>query len=123
MPQRPEHAPAGFRLMRYFTLATAVAFIAAGVTLYFLQRAEETFFAEVQREQSRFFRQAQEELARQHEEAARATLLAVHEANHVNLTRVVANLMWDSDIAPFMAAAQGVRIDECLALPRSEELV
>lgn len=117
MPDRTEHAPAGFRLMRYFTLATAVAFIAAGVTLYFLQRGEETFFAEVQREQSRFFRQAQEELARQHEEAARATLLAVHEANHVNLTRVVANLMWVSDIAPFMAAAQGVRIDACLALP------
>lgn len=113
----PEHAPAGFRLMRYFTLATAVAFIAAGVALYFLQRGEEDFFAEVQREQSAFFRKAQDELARQHEEAARATLLAVHEANHITMTRVVANLMWDSDIAPFIAAAQRVRIDECLALP------
>lgn len=110
-------APAGFRLMRYFTLSTALAFIAVGGMLFFLQRGEETFFAEVQQQQAQFLRQAQAELAKQHEEAARATMLAVHEANHVTMTRVVANLMWDSDIAPFIAAAQGVRIDECATLP------
>lgn len=113
----PHPAPAGFRLMRYFTLSTALAFIAVGVVLYFLQRGEEAFFAEVQQQQAKFLRQAQAELATQQEEAARATMLAVHEANHVTMTRVVANLMWDSDIAPFIAAAQQVRIDECAALP------
>lgn len=112
-----ENAPAGFRLMRYFTLATAVAFVAVGMALYFLQRGEEQFFARVQQEQSAFFRQAQDELARQHEEAARSTMLAVHQANHVTLTRLVANLMWDSDFAPYIAQVQKVRIDACLALP------
>lgn len=113
----PHTAAAGFRLMRYFTLSTATAFIAVGVTLYFLQRGEEAFFDQVQQQQAAYFQQAQEELARQHEEAARATMLAVHEANHVTLTRLVSNLMWDSDIAPFMDAAQRVRIADCVSLP------
>ena len=117
MPLRPEHTRAGVRLMRYVLLATAVAFVGVGVALVFLLRSHETFIAEAQREHSRLFRQAQEALARQQEDAARATLLAVHEAHHVNLTRAVANLMWDGDIAPLMAAAQGVRIDGCLGLP------
>lgn len=113
----PHPAAAGFRLMRYFTLSTALAFIAVGAALYFLQRGEEAFFDQVQQQQAAYFRQAQQELARQHEEAARATMLAVHEANHVTLTRLVANLMWDSDIAPFIAAAQRVQIAQCAALP------
>src|SRR3990167_8623589 len=113
----PHTAAAGFRLMRYFTLSTATAFIAVGAALYFLQRSEEAFFDQVQQQQAAYFRQAQEELARQHEEAALATMLAVHEANHVTLTRLVANLMWDSDIAPFMGAAQRVRIADCVSLP------
>lgn len=113
----PTTAAAGFRLMRYFTLSTALAFIAVGATLYFLQRGEEAFFDQVQQQQAAYFREAQQELARQHEEAARATMLAVHEANHVTLTRLVANLMWDSDIAPFIATAQRVQIAECAALP------
>jgi signal transduction histidine kinase len=113
----PHTAAAGFRLMRYFTLSTATAFIAVGVTLYFLQRGEEAFFDQVQREQAVYFRQAQNELARQHEEAARATMLAVHESNHITMARLVANMMWESDIAPFMNAAQRVRIADCVSLP------
>ncbi|WP_298834223.1 histidine kinase dimerization/phospho-acceptor domain-containing protein [uncultured Piscinibacter sp.] len=113
----PHTAPAGFRLMRYFTLSTAVAFVTVGAVLYFLQRNEEAFFAQVQREQAAFFRQAQDELAQQHEEASRATLLAVHEANHVNLTRLVANMLWASDFGPFLAASQRLPVAPCLALP------
>jgi signal transduction histidine kinase len=113
----PDTAAAGFRLMRYFTLSTAMAFIAVGSALYFLQRGEEAFFDQVQRQQAAYFRQTQEELAGQHEDAALATMLAVHEANHVTLTRVVANLMWDTDIAPFLAATQRVPIADCVSLP------
>ncbi len=86
----------GFRLMRYFTITTLIAFVAVGVALVVLQRMEEVFFDKVQREQGAFFAEAQAQLARQHEEAARASLLAVHEASHVNLTLVVANLLWSS---------------------------
>ena len=96
--RRPGAQPAGFRLMRYFTLTTLLAFAAVAVSLFFLQRMEEDFFAQVQKEQAAFFAQAQDELAQQHQEAARSSLLAVHEANHVNLSRMVANMLWTSEI-------------------------
>ncbi|MFZ2650733.1 MAG: HAMP domain-containing sensor histidine kinase [Burkholderiaceae bacterium] len=108
--------PGGFRLMRYFTMMTLVAFAAVALALYFLQRMEITFFEQVQHEQGAFFAQAQAELARQHEGAARSSLLAVHEAGHVNLTRVVANLLWDTDFAPFVARAQRLAVDQCRAI-------
>jgi signal transduction histidine kinase len=114
--RRPGAPAAGFRLMRYFTLTTLVAFAAVAVSLFFLQRMEEDFFAQVQKEQAAFFAEAQDELARQHQEAARSSLLAVHEASHVNLTRMVANMLWASDFAPFLAAAQRFPIDACKAL-------
>ena len=105
--------PAGFRLIRYFTLATLIAFAAVGLALYFLQRNEIVFFAQVQRDQGVFLAQAQAELARQHQRAARASLLAVHEASHVTLTRLVSNLLWESDFGPFVQAAQRVPVDHC----------
>ncbi len=105
----------GFRLMRYFMLTTLVAFVGAAVALLALQRNETEFFSQVQAEQRDFFRRAQALLARQNEAAAGDSLLAVHEASHANLTRVVANLMWDSDIAPFVARAQAVPVADCRA--------
>lgn len=112
----PGAAPPGFRLMRYFTITTLLAFAAVAVVLFVLQRGEERFFADVQKEQAEFFAQAQARLARQHEEAARNSLLAVHEASHVNLTRLVANTLWASDFAPLVAQAQRLPVDACLAL-------
>ncbi|MFO1327120.1 MAG: hypothetical protein U1F56_07160 [Rubrivivax sp.] len=106
-------APGAFRLMRYFTIATLVAFVAVAAVLLFLQRGEEVFFDQVQREQRDTFAQAQATLARQHEAAARASLLAVHEASHVNLTRLVANLLWRSDFGPFVEQVQRVTPEAC----------
>ena len=113
-------APAGpgrFRLMRFYTTTTLLVFAAAAVALVLLQRKEEVFFAEVQLEQRQFFAKAQAELAQQNEQAARTSLLAVHEASHINLTRLVANTMWDSDFAPLVAAAQRIDVETCRALP------
>ncbi len=112
--------PAGsFRLMRYFTVTTLVAFVAVALLLYFLQRGEETYFESVQRDQAVFVSQAQAQLARQRDETARASLMAVHEASHVNLTRVVANMLWSSDFAPLVAAAQRLPVADCRALPEA----
>jgi signal transduction histidine kinase len=118
-----ENPPGGFRLLRYFTLATLVAFAAVALALFFLQRMEEDFFEQVQHEQAKFMADAQALLARQHEEAARSSLLDVNEASHVNLTRLVANMLWQSDIAPFVAAAQRLSIDACRALPVDSAMV
>jgi signal transduction histidine kinase len=99
--------------MRYFTLATLGVFAAAGVALFLLQRMEERFFEQVQRQQQVLFAKSQIELARQNERAARESLVAVHEAGHVTLTRVVANLLWASDFAPLVARAQALSIEPC----------
>lgn len=106
-----------FRLMRYFTLASLAAFVIVGVVLYFLQHAEITFFAQVQREQGDFFARAQSDLATKQDQAARASLIALHEAGHVTLTRVVGNVLWDSRIAPLVARAQAISAASCRSLP------
>lgn len=115
-------APASdFRLLRYFTITTLVAFVTVGAVLFALQRNEEAFFAQVQREQRDFFAQAQAKLARQQEEAALKSLLAVHEASHLNLTLLVGNLLWKSHFGPFVARAQALPVQRCRALPGAEE--
>ncbi|NMF89742.1 sensor histidine kinase [Aromatoleum petrolei] len=124
LPPRPARSLAGepvrhFRLMRYFTLASLVAFVVVGVVLYFLQRSEITFFAEVQREQGEFFSRAQTDLAAKQDQAARASLVALHEASHVTLTRVVGNVLWDTHIAPFAARAQAISAAPCRSVPPS----
>ena len=110
---KPGNDAGRFRLLRYFTVTTLVAFAGVGMALYTLQRMEERFFDQVQREQTAFFVQAQTQLGMQHEAAARDSLLTVHESNHVNLTRLVANMLWDTDFAPFVAGAQRLSIDHC----------
>ena len=110
----------GFRLIRYFTIATLIAFLTVGAAIWLLQHMEEVFFADVQREQAMFFTQAQAELARQHEEAARADLMHGHEANHVNLTLLMANMLWADDIAPLVAAAQRIDVEPCRALSAAD---
>ncbi len=110
----PQPAAAGrFRLLRSFTWASLVAFAATGLALYVLERQEERFFAEVQRIQTGFFAQVQGELAHEQESAARENLVSVHEAGHVNLARLFANVLWESDFAPFVARARGVSVDRC----------
>ena len=113
MPDQASASTGRFRLMRFYTLSTLLVFAAAGIALYLLQRGEEKFFAQVQQEQREFFTQAQAELARQNAEAARRSLLAVHEASHVNLTQLVANTVWDSDFAPLVATAQRIAVEGC----------
>ena len=115
--QQARDAVRHFRLMRYFTLASLVAFVTVAVVLYFLQRGEITFFAQVQREQGDFFARAQKNLAAKQDQAARASLISLHEASHVTLTRVVGNVLWDSYIAPFAARAQAISAAPCRSLP------
>lgn len=112
-----ERRAGGFRLMRYFTTTTLVAFAAVALTLFFLQRMEEDFFEQVQREHLAYLAQSQTQLVRQNEDAARRSLLAEHEASHVTLAQLVANMLWSSDIAPFVAQARQVPIEHCRAVP------
>ena len=105
-----------FRLMRYYLLATLVAFAAVAGTLYLLQRFEEAFFESVQRGQETFLAQAQADLLRRSEESARGNLMLVHEAGHLNLTRLMAKMLWSTDVAPFVAGAKAIAVDHCRAI-------
>lgn len=111
--------PERFRLAHYFTITMLAAFAIIGAMLVLLQYRETEFFDKVQRDQHAFFVQAQAGLGRQNEQAARATLLAVHEAAHVTLTRVVANMLWASDFGPFVARVTALPIEHCRALPKA----
>jgi signal transduction histidine kinase/ActR/RegA family two-component response regulator len=106
-----------FRLLRYFSVAGLASFMIVGVVLYFLQAGEITFFSEVQRGQSEFFRDAQSELLRQTEQAARAGLVETQEAANVNLSKLFANVLWDSDFAPFLARIQTLPANSCAPPP------
>lgn len=116
-PGASSGAAGPFRLLRYFMLATAGVFVAVGAALLLLQHGEERFFEQVQQRERAFFARAQAELARQNEAAARASLLAVHEAAHVTLTRVVGNLLWTSHVAPVLARAQALPVEPCRRAP------
>ena len=111
----------GFRLLRYFTIASLIAFAVVGIVLYVLQTGEEEFFESVQKDQAAFFSRAQSELSREQENTQRIELQAVHEAGHVNLTQLLANTLWETNFAPLLAKAQQLPIDHCRAIGQGRE--
>jgi len=110
--------PARFRLMQYFVVTSLIAFTLVGIALFFLERAESTFFAHAQQEQGAFFGQAQDEFVREQKKAARANLLADHEGDHLTLARILANALWEPHFAPLVARAQSIPVDSCRGLPQ-----
>ena len=105
----------GFRLVRYFTVASLTAFLLVVAPLLYFEFRGSDFFKQVAQEQSAFFKQGQDDFAQQHDAAAHADLLSVHEAGNVNLTRLFANALWEKDFAPFVAKAQRIPVDQCRA--------
>jgi signal transduction histidine kinase/ActR/RegA family two-component response regulator len=116
-PSAPDAPPAPvatrFRLLRYYSVAGLSSFLTVGVVLYFLQAGEISFFSEVQRGQSAFFRDAQTEVLLQTEQAARTGLVETQEAANVRLSTLFANVLWDSDFAPFLARVRSLAADAC----------
>lgn len=102
-----------FRLTRYFAFTSLVAFVAMGAALLFLERQENAYFTRVQGEQAQRFARLQEEAGRQQQTLLRAELLRVHEAGHVNLTRLFANVLWNGEFSPYAAGATRALVDAC----------
>lgn len=122
--------PRPFQLTRYFTLTSLAAFAVLGAALLLVQRAEESYFESVQGERGAFLGKVQADLLQEQKDAARASLVAAHEAGHVALARVFANALWASHLGKLVGQAQAVEpcsrtaetaltLAECEALVRS----
>ena len=102
-----------FQLSRYFTIASLVAFALLGAALVLMQGYEERSFERVQRERNALFARMQADLLQEQKDAARASLVAAHEAGHVALARVFANALWTSHLAQLVAQAQSFPVTTC----------
>lgn len=77
---------AGFRLVRYFTVASLAAFVLVAAPLLYFELRENDFFKQVQQEQNAFFAQVQNSFVQQHDAATRGDLVMMYEAGNANLT-------------------------------------
>ncbi len=113
-PPRPP-APS-FRLVRYFAVASLAVFLPVAATLLYFDDQKDNLFKQVHRQQDAFFAQMQESFVQRHDAAAPDYLVRVHEAGTVNLTRMLANALWEKDFAAFVAKAQYIPVDQCHAI-------
>jgi C4-dicarboxylate-specific signal transduction histidine kinase len=107
-----------FRLVRYFSIAAFAAFLTVATVLYVLEQREIEYFRQVQQSQKDFVAQVQENLAHEQEITARRDLLIVHEAGHVNMTKLLANALWTTHVAPLVSKAEKISTEHCHPLGR-----
>jgi diguanylate cyclase (GGDEF)-like protein/PAS domain S-box-containing protein len=114
----PQVAPpaSGFRLLRYFTLASLAAFVLVAAPLMYLGKIGDDYFHQALQEQSAFFAQVQDDFARQQNETALRDLQTILEAGSINLTQLFANALWEKNFAPLVAKAQRFPADHCRAI-------
>lgn len=106
-----------FQLVRYFTIASLGMFTLVALALFYFEREQRASLKAVHQQQAIFFKDVQDAFAKQQEETARRDLLAIHEAGNFNLTRLLANTLWERDFAPFVAKAQNIPLDVCREFP------
>jgi len=121
MTAPPQPPAPGFRLVRYFAVASFAVLLPVAATLLYFDHQEDELFKQVQREQHAFSAQMQESFVQRHDAAAPDYLLRVYEAGNVNLARLFANALWDRDFAPFVAKAQRIPVDRCRAIAAGKD--
>ncbi|MBT9466201.1 HAMP domain-containing sensor histidine kinase [Hydrogenophaga sp.] len=106
-----------FRLTRYFTVTSLVAFGVVAATLMFFEHRQSNFFQEVQINEAQTLSEIQADFVTRADSVARRDLLAVNEQGNVNLTRLFSNALWASDLTPYLAEIGSVNFDHCRAMP------
>lgn len=106
-----------FRLTRYFTVTSLVAFGVVAATLMYFEHRQSTFFQEVQTNEAQTLSGIQTDFVTRADAVARRDLLAVNEQGNVNLTRLFSNALWTSDLTPYLAEIGSVDFAPCKAMP------
>lgn len=105
-----------FNLLRYFLLTSLPLFVVVLIYINQHESGQRDFFNQIQVEQHAFVSDIQAGFAKTQEEEAHKALLAIHEAGNVNITRLFANSLWESDFGPFVASAQAFDVTHCRAI-------
>jgi len=116
----PPNPRSRFQLLRYVVLMSLTAIVVFAPLMYLTKYLEEMFFADVQQEQLSYFGEVQTDFMREHDLTREGEMLKVHEAGHVNLAHVFANMLWEETFMPFVKRAQLVPIDHCRELVGSQ---
>ncbi|MFW2356261.1 sensor histidine kinase [Hydrogenophaga sp.] len=106
-----------FRLTRYFTATSLVAFGVVTTTLMYFEHRQSSFFQEVQTNEAQILNDIQSDFVNRADAVARRDLLAVNEQGNVNLTRLFSNALWTSDLTPYLAEIGSVDFALCRAMP------
>ena len=105
-----------FSLLRYFLIASTVSFALVAITLVLFENRQSDDFKRAQAAAARYFETTLSDFAKRHDQNQQRDLLAIHESGNVNLTRVLANSLWEKDFAPFVAVASQIAVDQCRAI-------
>ncbi len=69
--------PGTFRLTRYFTITSLIAFLVVALALTYFSRQQMSFSPQIQQQQAALVTQEQEVFAKQQDELARKDLLGI----------------------------------------------
>ena len=105
-----------FRLTRYFTVTSLVAFGVVAATLMYFEHRQSSFFQEVQSNEAQMLSGIQSDFVTRADAVARRDLLAVNEQGNVNLTRLFSNALWASDLTPYFGEIGSVDFAPCRAM-------
>lgn len=106
-----------FRLTRYFTVTSLVAFGVVATTLMYFEHRQSSFFQDVQTREAEMLSGIQSDFVTRADAVARRDLLAVNEQGNVNLTRLFSNALWASEITPYFAEIGSIDFAPCRAMP------
>ncbi len=105
-----------FKLVNYFSIASAGMFLPMAFALYYFVTQQSGFFDQVQARQLAVVSNLQNAFAQQLEHVSRRDLLAIQESGNVNLTLLFSNALWDDYIAPFVAEVTKIPVDHCIVM-------
>ena len=106
-----------FRLTRYFTATSLVAFGVVAATLMYFEHRQSNFFQTVQTSSAQMLSGIQSDFVTRADAVARRDLLAVNEQGNVNLTRLFSNALWASELSPYLVESGTVDFSLCRAMP------